>query len=143
MPTVNRSSLVLFSAAKMYQLVEDVGKYPQFLSWCVAAEVLGQNETTQNASMSIAIAGIRQTFQTKNQLVPGKSVSISLVNGPFTQLEGLWSFTHLSDEGSRISLQLEFEFSHSLLSAAFERGFSGMAERLLNDFVSRAESLYG
>ncbi len=143
MPLVERSALVLFPAEKMYQLVEDVGNYPQFLSWCVAAEVLDQTIALQNASMTIAIAGIRQTFQTKNILVPGQSVTMSLVAGPFSRLEGGWKFTHLSAEGSKISLQLEFEFAHSLLSAAFERGFSRVADRLLSDFVARAEGMYG
>ncbi len=143
MPAIKRSALVLFPAEKMYQLVEDVCNYPQFLSWCVDAEVIEQNDTIQHASMTIALAGIKQSFQTRNQLVPGKSVAMSLVDGPFTHLDGIWEFTHLSDEGSRISLKLEFEFAHSLLSAAFERGFSRIADRLLNDFVTRAESLYG
>lgn len=142
MPVVERSALVLFPANKMYHLVEDVDRYPEFLSWCVDAKVLAQDEHAQDASLTIAIAGIRKKFQTRNLLVSGESISLDLVNGPFTHLSGGWSFKHLSAEGCRISLRLEFEFSHSLLSAAFERGFARVIDRLVNDFVYRAEDLY-
>ena len=143
MPVVERSALVLFSATKMYQLVEDVERYPEFLSWCVDAEVIAQDETSQSAGMTISLAGIRKSFQTENRLLENHSVTMQLVSGPFSQLSGGWEFMHLSDAGCRISLHLEFEFSHSLLSAAFERGFARVVDRLVNDFVQRADELYG
>ncbi|MCF6264853.1 MAG: type II toxin-antitoxin system RatA family toxin [Xanthomonadales bacterium] len=142
MPVVERSALVLYSAEKMYSLVEDVDHYPEFLSWCVDAEVLSQDASSQDATLTVALAGIRKKFQTRNILLAGKSISLELVEGPFTRLSGRWEFTHLSTEGCRISLRLEFEFSHSLLSVAFERGFARVVDRLVNDFVDRAEGLY-
>lgn len=142
MPVVERSALVLFSAEKMYQLVEDVDSYPQFLSWCVDSKVLAQDEQSQDASLTIALAGIRKKFQTRNLLVAGESIRLDLVSGPFSRLSGGWEFKPLSAEGCRISLRLEFEFSHSLLSVAFEHGFARVIDRLVNDFVHRAEDLY-
>lgn len=142
MPVVERSALVLFSADKMYRLVEDTNSYPQFLSWCVDAKVLAQDEFVQDASLTVSLAGIRKSFQTRNLLVQGESIGLDLVKGPFSHLSGGWRFVHLSDEGCRISLRLEFEFSHSLLSAAFERGFAKVVDRLVSDFVQRAEDLY-
>ena len=37
---VIRTALVPYPALNMYQLVEDVGSYPQFLSWCTASRLI-------------------------------------------------------------------------------------------------------
>jgi ribosome-associated toxin RatA of RatAB toxin-antitoxin module len=38
---------------------------------------------------------------------------------------------------------MDFNFQHSLLSLAFERGFSKVADRLVKDFCLRADEIYG
>jgi ribosome-associated toxin RatA of RatAB toxin-antitoxin module len=140
---ISRSALVLFPANDMYRLVEDVASYSSFLSWCTFSEVLEQGEDWQLASMEVAIAGLRQSFTTRNQLVAGQKLTMELVEGPFQSLSGEWRFVPLGERGSKISLHLGFQFSGSLLSSAFRRGFAGVADRLVNDFCMRAESVYG
>jgi ribosome-associated toxin RatA of RatAB toxin-antitoxin module len=137
-----RTALVPFSAENMYQLVEDVAAYPQFLSWCVASRLLDSGPDWQLASLDIAIAGLRQSFTTRNQLAPGRSLQLQLVQGPFQQLSGEWRFLALSNRGSKISLQLDFDFAGGLLSSAFRHGFANVADRLVNDFCQRAEIVY-
>ena len=140
---ITRTALVLFPADDMFRLVEDVHSYPQFLSWCTGAEVLEHGPGWQVARLDIAIAGLRQTFTTRNELVPGQRLDMALISGPFRALSGQWSFDSLGQQGSKISLKLGFEFSGSLLSSAFQRGFAGVADRLVNDFCLRAEAVYG
>lgn len=140
---VKRSILVLHPAADMFHLVQDVESYPKFLSWCLNARVLDQDEEQQMASLDVAIAGVRQTFTTRNLLEPGKSLSMSLESGPFRRLEGQWRFEPLGESGSRVSLGLTFDFSNSLLSSAFRRGFTGIADQLVYDFSRRADAVYG
>lgn len=137
-----RTALVPFSAENMYQLVEDVAGYPQFLSWCVASHLLDSGPDWQLASLDIAIAGLRQSFTTRNQLAPGRSLQMELVQGPFQQLSGEWRFLALGDRGSKISLQLDFDFAGGLLSSAFRHGFANVADRLVSDFCQRAEIVY-
>ena len=140
---IKRSVLVLHPAQDMFQLVKDVPSYPAFLSWCTGAEVLEQSEQLQLARLDVSIGGIRQAFTTKNRLVPGEMLNLSLVDGPFRHLRGEWRFTSLGEDGSKVSLSLEFDFASSLLSAAFRRGFSNVADRLVFDFSRRADQVYG
>ncbi len=140
---ITRTALVLFPANNMYQLVADVASYPQFLSWCTASRLIDSGDGWQVASLDIAIAGLRQSFTTRNQLRPGESLSMQLLEGPFQKLSGEWRFEPLSSAGSKILLQLKFEFSGNLLSAAFRHGFASVADRLVNDFCVRAEEVYG
>lgn len=140
---ITRTALVLFPANNMYQLVADVASYPQFLSWCTASRLLDSGDDWQVASLDIAIAGLRQSFTTRNQLRPGQGLSMELLEGPFQQLSGEWRFESLGSTGSKILLQLRFDFGGGLLSTAFRQGFASVADRLVSDFCLRAEGVYG
>jgi len=140
---ITRTALVLFPATHMYQLVADVASYPQFLSWCTASRLIDSGDDFQVASLDISIAGLRQSFTTRNELLLGKKLTMELLEGPFQQLSGEWRFEPLGSAGSKILLQLKFDFGGSLLSAAFRHGFASVADKLVSDFCSRAEEVYG
>jgi ribosome-associated toxin RatA of RatAB toxin-antitoxin module len=140
---IQRSIWVVHPALEMYQLVVDVGAYPVFLSWCVGAKVLEQDDGLQLASLEVSIAGLRQKFATRNRLVQGERVQLELIEGPFRHLSGQWDFVPLGDKGSKVTLRLAFDFSSSLMSAAFRRGFASVADKLVDDFSTRADRVYG
>ena len=139
---IERSALVIHSAEKMYQLVQDVPVYPQFLSWCTAAEVYEQTSAMQRASLTVAVAGIVQSFTTINKLHAGERVDMKLLDGPFIQLQGAWDFMQLGQAGCRISLKLDFEMRKSPVSLVFGAGFGRIADRLVDDFCRRADTVY-
>lgn len=140
---VKRTALVLHPAMDMFRLVKDVPSYPEFLSWCTESEVHEQNAEYQLASLVIRISGMTQKFTTRNRFVPGQTLTLSLVDGPFRRLTGEWSFEPLGGEGSKVTLALNFEFSNRVLSSAFRRGFTHVADRLVSDFSKRADDVYG
>ena len=140
---IRRTALVIHPAADMFRLVEDVERYPEFLSWCRSARLLERTDAMQLASIEVAVAGVAQSFTTRNRLEPGQRLTLSLVDGPFRQLGGEWRFLQLGNAGSRVSLELTFDFASTLLSAAFRRGFSGIADRLVADFCRRADLVFG
>lgn len=140
---IQRQALVLHSAADMFRLVHDVPAYPEFLSWCVHAEVHEQTDKLQLATLGIALGGVRQRFTTRNHLVADERLQMNLVEGPFRSLRGEWRFEGLGEAGSKVSLTLEFELSRSLVSAAFSTGFAHVADRMVKDFVRRANAVYG
>lgn len=139
---IQRSALVLFSATEMYSLVQDVPSYPQFLSWCKTAEVHAQTATSQQASLSVSVAGIEQSFTTLNQLVYAQSVEMQLLEGPFKDLVGQWVFTQLGEDGCKVSLMLDFHMTNGPLASLFGRGFGRVADRLVDDFCKRAAKVY-
>jgi len=140
---IKRTALVLHPAMDMFRLVQDVPAYPQFLSWCLSAEVHEQSPEHQLASLVIKVSGITQTFTTRNRLVPGERLTLSLVEGPFRHLSGEWLFDPLGTEGSKVTLVLSFDFSSKVLSSAFRRGFTHIADKLVSEFSKRADDVYG
>lgn len=127
----------------MFRLVQDVPAYPEFLTWCLDAEVREQDAEHQLATLVVRISGMTQTFTTHNRFVPGERLTLALVDGPFQRLTGEWLFEQLGGAGSKVTLVLNFEFSNKVLSAAFRRGFTHIADRLVSEFSKRADDVYG
>ena len=146
MKTVHKSVLIWYSPAEMFALVTDVVSYPQFLPWCDRASV--EEETAQGmvAKVGISIAGIRQSFTTRNRHERDQKVSLKLVNGPFSRLEGDWNFLPLGD-GSRRACKVEFtlsyDFDNGTLAALVGPVFDKIAGSLVDAFVKRASHVYG
>lgn len=127
----------------MFRLVQDVPSYPVFLSWCLSAQVHEQTPEQQLASLVVKVSGITQSFTTRNRFVPGEQLTLSLVEGPFRRLAGEWLFEPLGTDGSKVTLVLGFDFSSKVLSSAFRRGFTHIADRMVNEFSQRADVVYG
>lgn len=139
---ITRSALVTYSALDMYKLVEGVPLYPQFLSWCTATLVHEKSDEFQKASLTVVVAGIKQSFTTMNTLFPGERVEMNLFEGPFKNLQGEWRFLPLGEDGCKISLELDFEMSAGPMAKLFGKGFGKIADRLVDDFCMRAEKVY-
>jgi ribosome-associated toxin RatA of RatAB toxin-antitoxin module len=80
---VNRSALVNYSAQQMFDLVNDIEAYPQYMDGCVGAKVLKREGEWLEARLELSKAGVSQSFVTRNQLQAPESMSMVLVDGPF------------------------------------------------------------
>jgi ribosome-associated toxin RatA of RatAB toxin-antitoxin module len=146
MKTVHKSVLIWYSAEEMFALVTDVAKYPQFLPWCDHASVLAGHAAGMKAEIGIAFGGIHQTFTTHNEHVAGRKVTMRLVDGPFSTLDGQWNFTPLGPPGQRAckaELELHYGFKNAALAALVGPVFDKIAGNLVDAFVKRAEQVYG
>jgi ribosome-associated toxin RatA of RatAB toxin-antitoxin module len=142
MTQVSKSALVRFPAHLMYGVVEDVESYPQFLPWCGASRILRRSGDVVDAELEIAKAGFRKAFATRNTLLAPDEIRISLLEGPFAHLEGVWTFTPLRADASKISLDLEFEMSGKLANLAFGALFNQICNTMVGAFCDRAKDLY-
>lgn len=143
MRKVSRSALVPFSAGQMYALVEDFLAYPDFLPWCTGAILHFRDEETIEASLALQRGGIKKSFTTRNSLHPGVAMGIALVGGPFRHLAGGWQFTQLGEDGSKVSLELDFEFENRVTDKLFGRYFESTCNSLIDSFTKRAHEIYG
>lgn len=143
MPNISKSALVPYTAAQMFDLVDKVSDYPEFLPWCGGAEELSRNEDEVNASVTISHSGINKAFTTCNRLQKNKMIEMELVNGPFKHLHGFWRFETLSDSACKVSLDLEYEFSSKLLGMAVGPVFNQIANSMVDSFCQRADKIYG
>lgn len=143
MREVSRSALVPYTPAQMYALVKDVESYPSFLPWCNFAEVHIREEDYIEASLELHRRGIGKRFRTRNALQENEALGIELVGGPFRRLSGGWRFEALGDAGSKVSLELEFEFESRATDIIFGRFFENTCNSLVDSFTRRAAQIYG
>lgn len=143
MRTVNKSALVPYTAMQMYALVNDVQRYPEFLPWCRSTLILSQTDNEMCASLELARSGFHKTFTTCNTLDPGHGIVIALDHGPFRHLEGHWGFEDLGRDGSRVTLNMEFEFAGAWLDLMAGPVFHEICNSLVAAFTRRAAMLYG
>ncbi len=143
MAVVKKSALVMYSARQMFNLVNDVESYPEFLPWCSSTTLLSRSEDKVCAELEVSRLGVSQKFSTCNRMVSGESMNIELVEGPFKHLRGDWVFKALREDACKVELELDFDFSGKLINAAFGTVFHQVANTLVDAFCKRAEEVYG
>ncbi len=149
MKSVHKSVLIWYSAEEMFNLVTDVDKYDQFLPWCDHAKVITQTDAGMQAEVGIAMGAVKQTFTTLNTHIiqpTGRQINMKLVNGPFSKLEGTWSFTPVGDAAQRAcktELHLKYGFDNAVLAALVGPVFDKIAASMVDAFVKRADQVYG
>ncbi len=146
MKTVHKSVLIWYSAAEMFALVTDVVSYPQFLPWCDKASVVDEDPLGMTAKVGLSIAGLSQSFTTRNTHVKDRKVSLKLVDGPFSKLDGHWDFTPVgkdNDRACKVDFTLRYDFDSTALAALVGPVFDKVAGSLVDAFVKRASQIYG
>ncbi|MFT5879557.1 MAG: ribosome-associated toxin RatA of RatAB toxin-antitoxin module [Moritella sp.] len=143
MPRITRSALLMYSAEQMFDLVNDVDTYPEFLPGCTGSRILDTQDDQMTAAVDVSKAGISKTFTTKNTLIAAQEVKMDLVDGPFKKLTGGWTFKELGSTACKVSLDLEFVFSSKLAEVAFGRIFSDLVNNMVQSFTDRAKEVYG
>jgi ribosome-associated toxin RatA of RatAB toxin-antitoxin module len=142
MARVTKSVLVPFSAANMFELVDHVELYPEFLPWCERARILETRPDGKTARIDIDYHGIKAHFTTDNVNRPPESIVITLKSGPFRRLHGEWRFVSLAPDACRVEFELAWEFATDLLERAVGPVFGHIANTFMDAFVRRAGSSY-
>ena len=127
----------------MFSLVDDIASYPEFLPWCGGAEVHYREGNVVEATLELRRGSLSKRFRTRNAATDRRTIAMQLVDGPFRHLAGDWSFTQLGDSGSKVELELEFEFSNRLIDAMLGSYFEDTCNSLVDAFTRRAESIFG
>lgn len=143
MTVIQKSALVRFSAEAMFDLVDDIEAYPEFLPWCSGSRIVSRKNHVVEAQVEISKGGFKKTFATRNRMDEKGKIKMSLIDGPFSYLEGAWIFQSLREDASKISLDLEFEMSGKLANLAFGAVFNQICNSMVGSFTQRAKQLYG
>ena len=143
MEVIDRSALVHYTPSEMFALVSDIETYPRFLPWCTGAKIVSRDGDSVTARIDFAVGKVSQSFVTRNSNREYSEIAMQLVDGPFSQLQGRWRFDPLGEEGCKISLYLEYDFSNKVVSMVVRQVFGKIANSLVDAFQQRAVETYG
>ena len=141
--TVNRSLILPYTNAEMYDLANNVVAYHEFLPWCSNSAVIEYDEVCAVARIDVSYKGMKSSFTTRNELTPNRQIHMTLIEGPFSALEGKWLFDPLDEVACRVSLAVEFCFSTRLVEKTMAPVFTQICGDLIDAFAGRAEQVYG
>ncbi|MGM0553722.1 MAG: type II toxin-antitoxin system RatA family toxin [Pseudomonadota bacterium] len=141
--TIRRSAEVPYSRDQMFDLVNDVDSYAEFLPGCRSAAARPISEQEVEGTIELAKGALHKSFTTRNQLQRPKRIDMHLVRGPFRRLHGAWTFDELENGRTRIALELDFEFANRIMAFAIGPVFNQIANSLVDAFVRRAREVYG
>ena len=127
----------------MFRLVDDISSYPEFLPWCSETEIIDSDATQTTAKLFISFKGVKQNFTTCNTNHQPETITMQLVDGPFSHMGGEWTFLALSDSACKIELKLEFAFASKWLEKIVGPVFGMIGNTMVDSFHQRAKALYG
>ena len=141
MREVTRSALVRLPPSRLYALITDIERYPEFVPGCRVARIESRGEREVVATLGVHRGGLDTEFTPRNTLDPDRSVTMRLERGPFKSLEGVWSLRPVGDAGCEVTLRLRFEFANRLTGMMFAPVFEQTAGSLVDAFVARARDI--
>lgn len=139
---VSKSALLPYSDQQLFDLINDIESYPSFLDGCDDAEILRCEGDVMEARLALSKKGVSQVFVTRNTLVPGRSITMELVEGPLQSLNGEWRISPLADQGCKLSLELSFEMKQGLVMQMIAKFFGEIGNRLVDAVSDEADRRY-
>jgi ribosome-associated toxin RatA of RatAB toxin-antitoxin module len=143
MTVVKRTRSVKYSCEEMFNLVNEIEHYADFLPYCSQSLIHHRDQDEVQATLVINAAGVSKSFTTRNRLQLNKMIEIRLIDGPFKHLEGFWRFDEEPDGGCKVSFDLEFEFASRMFSVLLGSIFEQVTNKMIDAFCERAEQVYG
>lgn len=141
MREIKHSALIAQPPRRVFEIINDIERYPEFLPWCTHAKVLSKTDQELVATVGVRKGPLQGEFTTRNELEPDKRIVMRLVSGPFRQLEGEWVLTPIGDAGCRAELTMKFAFKNALSAVLFEQKFAETMTSLVDAFVARARAV--
>ena len=143
MPAIRETRHLPYTAEQMFDLVADVGSYPEFLPWVVATRVRQQTETALEADMLVGFKAIREKFTSMVELDRPNALRVHYVDGPLRDLDNRWTFAPAADGGCAITFAVDFAFKNMMFEALAGQYIDRAFRKMVAAFEERAKQLYG
>ncbi len=129
---------LFYVAARMFDLVLDIERYPEFVPGYRAVHILSRAVDQLEVMQTVEFAGVRFDYRSLAHFDTPESIRITSTDEPFERLETEWRFTALGP-GCRIDCNVDWRFSNAAMAMVGEALIAGFTRRMLDAFVARAE----
>lgn len=138
MKTIYKEEDINLETSIIFNLINDIDRYPEFLPWCTKTEVLNKTKNTLTGKIYISKSLMKWDFTTNNIIDKNKTITLMLVDGPFEMLDGQWSFTSLDKNNTRVCLKINYKFKNLIIELSIEPIFKTIMNSILNSFIEQA-----
>jgi coenzyme Q-binding protein COQ10 len=146
MPFHQEIRTVPYQPQVLFDIVADVGRYPEFLPWCVGARVGGQmvepdGTIVEMDELMVGFKAFRERYTSEVRLNKSAlTIEAAHIRGPFRHLYSKWRFVPCQG-GTEIHFSIDFEFRNPVLRLVANAAFGEAASRMVRAFEGRAAIL--
>ena len=147
MPTHHVERILPYTPDQLFTLVGDVRRYPEFVPWVTTLsatepQAVGEGIDRLEAEAAVGFSFLSERFATSvRRDVPGRSIEVGLLRGPFRRLSNRWRFEP-HPRGTRVVFDIDFQFRTRLLDLVLAANFDRAVDKLIACFEARAAALY-
>ena len=146
MPKASVKRLIECNKDKLIDLVLDIEKYPEFVPFCLNAQVYEKKKqgelTLIIADLTIGKGVFKDTYKSDVRFNKKDStIKVTNIGGPLNHLKNNWYFKELDNE-TEISFDIDFEIENKFLNIVMTKSFNFALDKIADAFQKRAESLY-
>lgn len=143
MPAIRETRRLPYSAEQMFDLVADVGRYPEFLPWVVATRVRDADDTGLTADMLVGFKALREKFTSKVDFHRPDHIRVHYIDGPMRDLDNTWTFRDLGNGSCELDFAVDFAFKNRMFEALAGQYIDRAFRKMVAAFETRAQALYG
>ena len=141
MPHFDHSEILPFPRDLLYKIVTDVNLYPEFLPWCLSANILEKGKSDLLADLQVGLGPFKETFRSHVKLTPPSRVEVIYKEGSLKHLNTFWILQEISPHETHIDFHVDFVFQSRIFNKMIESFFEQAAHKMINAFKKRAEFL--
>jgi coenzyme Q-binding protein COQ10 len=142
MPAHSETRFLPWTAEQMFDLVADIGRYPEFLPWVQALRIRSQEGDVITADMVVGFKMVRERFTSRVTLTRPDRIKVQYIAGPLKHLQNDWTFRNVAG-GCEIDFHVDFEFQNRMFERLAGMFFGEALRRMVGAFETRAAQLYG
>jgi coenzyme Q-binding protein COQ10 len=143
MPVIEAAADLPYPVGPLFDLIVDVERYPAFLPWVTAVEVVGREGARTQARVSARHEAFALELRAEMRAIAPLQVDIRAAGWWFARLESRWRLSTLPDGTTRVAHTLDYRLSVPVLSSVARPLVARAVPKVMARFRARADALLG
>lgn len=132
--------LIHASQERLFELIADVEKYPDFLPMWIDARIYRRRGDTYFTEQEIGLGPVRQRFRTKTVLASPTRIEVTSADGLFREFFIRWDLAS-AGQNCRVDITLSWEVRSYLMQKAIDLLLPETARSMVLAFERRADQV--
>ena len=135
---IKKEAIILKDIKTVFNIVNNINSYKNFVPYCIGSEVLIEKDDELEAKLDFNLKGYKVSFTTNNKINKYKDIKMTLVNGPFKYLNGLWNFKEVEGK-TIIYLTINYEAKNKIIEYTIGKSLDKITNYLVEAFVNESK----
>ena len=137
MVSFKKNKIISHPIKKIYNLVADVKKYPDFLPWCSDITIKEKAKKYIITQVKVGFKNINETYVCIVLLYPQKRITLDYISGPFVYLEIDWKFKKLTKRNTEVRFFCNFKFKSIFLKLCTSFFLKNAVKKMIDAFEKK------